>query len=107
MAVKQTYANSVSYATPSCLDALRGPTGGIIELPRALYWGPEQYVDLTDHSDLQRMYQAVIRIGTREDQETWLDADLLLDIWDSLVLPQRCIETWESTFVQLKGHSWR
>ncbi|TQO20626.1 hypothetical protein FB472_2265 [Rhodoglobus vestalii] len=37
MTAKQTYANTVFYATPSRLEALRGPASGVIELPRSLY----------------------------------------------------------------------
>lgn len=101
--MRRTYANSVEYSVPDSLDALAGPSSGVIELPRTLYWGPEQDVDLSDHSDTQRMYQAVVRIGTVDEQKEWLDRNTLIRIWPDLVLPIRCIAAWESRFPELSG----
>ena len=104
---KRTYSDAISYETPSSLDLLRGPKVGVIELPdelpRSLYWGPEPKVDLSDHDDVQRMYQAVVRVGTSDEQERWLDHARLVAIWPHLVLPVRCVDVWEGKFSELTG----
>ena len=70
----------------------------------ALYWGPEKTVNLQNLSDLQRMYQAVVRIGTEQQQSEWLHRDILLASWHDLVLPVRCLALWETTFPALTSH---
>ena len=103
--MKRTYAQNVEYETPASLDVLAGPSRGVIRLPRTLYWGPEVTTDLTDRNDVQRTYQAVVRIGTAEEQTRWLDRDLLLSIWGDLVLPARCVSAWQSRFPELADRS--
>lgn len=98
---KRVYANAVDYEFPVSLNELAGPSSGVIDLPRTIYWGPEEAVDLADLVDIQRMYQAVVRTGTRQEQERWLNRDLLLTAWPSLVLPVRCRTLWESKFSEL------
>lgn len=100
---KLVYADAVEYELPHSLESLSGPSGGFIELPRSLYWGPEQTVDLTDPSDVQRMYQAVVRIGTTQQQADWLNRDILLASWPDLALPLRCIALWQMAFPELTG----
>ena len=77
----------VRHETPSSLDGLAGPSRGVVELPRILYWGPEKSVDLSDCNDVQRMYHAVVRTGTAAEQDLWLNRDLLVSDWHELVLP--------------------
>ena len=78
-----------------------GPVSGVIDLPRTLYWGPEETVDLGDSVDVQRMYQAVVRTGTAAEQAEWLNRDILIAAWPNLVLPNRCIDLWKSNFPEL------
>lgn len=98
---KLVYANAVQYETPESLSELAGPASGVIELPRTLYWGPEEKIDLADPVDVQRMYQAVVRIGTAAEQSQWLNRDILIVMWKNLVLPPRCVDAWESNFPEL------
>ncbi|TFD75413.1 hypothetical protein E3T54_11820 [Cryobacterium sp. Sr8] len=98
---KFVYANAIEYEVPGSLNELAGPSSGVLDLPRTIYWGPEKTVDLADPIDLQRMYQALVRTGTREEQERWLNRDLLIATWPTLVLPVRCTAQWESKFSEL------
>lgn len=98
---KLVYANAIDYELPVSLNELAGPSSGVIDLPRTIYWGPEKTVDLADPVDVQRMYQAVVRTGTRQEQGRWLNLDLLIATWPSLVLPVRCRALWESKFSEL------
>ena len=98
---KLVYANTIEYETPDSLDSLMGPSVSVIELPRTLYWGPEKMVDMKNPSDVQRMYQAVVRIGTSQQQSEWLNRDVLLASWHDLVLPLRCLALWETKFPEL------
>jgi len=98
---KLVYANAIEYEIPASLSDLAGPASGVIDLPRTLYWGPEETVDLGDSVDVQRMYQAVVRTGTAAEQTEWLNRDILIAAWPNLVLPTRCIDLWESSFPEL------
>jgi hypothetical protein len=98
---KLVYANAIDYELPDSLAELAGPSTGVIDLPRTIYWGPEETVDLADPVDVQRMYQAVVRTGTVAEQIQWLNSDLLIAAWPNLVLPVRCVEAWESKFPEL------
>lgn len=64
---KLVYANAIEYELPGSLNELAGPSSGVIDLPRTIYWGPEERVDLVDPVDVQRMYQAVVRTGTKQE----------------------------------------
>jgi len=102
---KRIYANAVVYEHPKSLADLMGPAVGTFELPRTLYWGPESTVDLADPVDVQRMYQAVVRIGTAAEQTRWLNGRVLIGVWSNLVLPRRCAGEWESRFPELRATS--
>lgn len=97
-----TYANRVTFDLPVSLADLRGPQSGVVELSRGLYWGPELTVDLGNPSDVQRMYQAVIRIGTVDEQTELLDEEILRGVWPNLVLPPPCVKLWETRFPDLR-----
>ena len=99
---KLVFANTIEYEVPESLLDLTGPASGVIEIPRTLYWGPEETVDLADSVDVQRMYQAVVRTGTGVEQAQWLNRDILVSTWTDLVLPTRCVDAWESKFPELK-----
>lgn len=102
---KPVYASRIKYEVPGALSQLAGPLTGVIKLPRSIYWGPETTVDLADPVDVQRMYQAVVRSGTQQQQERWLNRNLLIATWPSLVLPVRCHMKWESEFSELTSLS--
>ena len=47
-------------------------------------------------------YQVVVREGTADQQEVLLNEALLRQIWLELVLPERCRDTWETAFAELR-----
>lgn len=101
MADKVLYKDVVPYEVPSSLDALRGPATGVLELPITVHWGPRRTFDL-DRPGLRRAaYRAIVREGTREVQQELLNADLLRQVWNELILPERCQRLWEETFPDL------
>lgn len=102
MTSKVLYRDVVPYSVPSSLDALRGPSAGVLELPITVHWGPRKSFDLERPGLLRAAYRAVVREGTVADQEALLNAELLRRVWPELVLPDRCRELWESAFPELK-----
>src|SRR5690554_2633920 len=99
---KFVYRNAVTYELPGSLSDLTGPSTGVINLPRTIYWGPAETVDLSDRVDVQRMYQALVRMGTVVQQVEWLNRHILIEAWPDLVLPTRCISHWEDSFPELQ-----
>lgn len=101
LAEKVLYKDIVPYEVPTSLKALRGPISGLLELPITVHWGPRREFDL-DRPGLRRAaYRAIVREGTREEQERLLNADLLWRVWPELILPDRCRALWEETIPEL------
>jgi hypothetical protein len=78
------------------LDALRGPTSGVVELPHRLFWYADRRFDLDDPAVLRWMYQIVLREAAAvKELETWLDGPTLILVWPSLYLPRGVRQAWE------------
>lgn len=90
------------YAIVEDLTQLRGPAGGVVELPHSVVWAPGgPKVDLDEPGGTAMAYQAVLAEGTVEDLEQVLHADRLIDVWPELMLDRRIRDMWESRFTQL------
>lgn len=96
------YADVVPYDVPSSMDALRGPSDGVLTLPVHVWWGPSPAFDLSSRADVLTAYRAVVREGRGIDQEAMLDRGLLLAVWSELRLPVRCRTVWEMSFSELR-----
>lgn len=95
----------IPYEVVGSLDALQGPGEGVLRLPHHVYWGPQAECDLGQTEGVFKAYQAILREGTRADQEQLLNAGLLVTVWDELMLPVRVRDLWENKFPQLAQHS--
>ena len=72
---------------------------GPVELPFHIRWtGPPKVYDLDDPRDRARVYEQVLREGTDDDVRYFIDADVLLRLWDELVLPPHVRRAWASWF---------
>jgi len=66
-----------------------------ITLPLHLNWSePNREFKLSERDQRARVYEIVLREGTPEDVLTYLDGALLVDLWDSLVLPRDLRAAW-------------
>jgi DNA invertase Pin-like site-specific DNA recombinase len=95
------FRDTKPYEAPASLDELHGPTGGALELPHSIYWGPERGVNLDTPSGIRKAYQAVLREGTAGEQALILNRDVLQREWAELALPDRVRVMWESRFPEL------
>jgi hypothetical protein len=96
------YVDQRHYVVPASLADLRGPTGGVIRLDRALDWSGDSTYDLDDPGDLQVMYQTVLnQAATVAELCRWLDGDRLRRLWPSLWLPARLRALWQARFPEL------
>ncbi|MDQ2875505.1 MAG: hypothetical protein M3Y33_12230 [Actinomycetota bacterium] len=88
--------------TAPCLDELRGPTSGVIELPNRLLWQPDRHVDLDNPALLAWAYQVVLREAASTDElRTWLDGPTLIRLWPGLYLPRWVRQAWEQRHPEL------
>ena len=101
MVGRMLYRDVVPYDVPTSLEALHGPSAGVLKLPVTVHWGPRHAFDLGQPGLLRAAYRAIVRDGTSTDQETLLNAVLLRRVWSQLVLPGRCRDLWEATFPEL------
>lgn len=91
------------YETPSAIEDLRGPAGGVLELPHSIYWGPDRTVDLDTQAGIRKTYQAALREGTAQEQMQILNREVLLTNWSELALPDRVRSLWEEQFPELRA----
>jgi hypothetical protein len=89
------------------LASLRGPSGGVVELPLRLYWsGSSPVFDLADPEMRRWLYQIVLREASRpEDLTGYLDRDMLVAVWPELYLPKGVRQAWEEHHLQLRAAS--
>ncbi|MFF5262209.1 hypothetical protein ACFY4C_25005 [Actinomadura viridis] len=96
------YADSRAYVVPESLDGLAGPASGVVELPTHLDWSEQRVYDLDDPAQAGLMYERVIRESSSpRDLAAYLNAELLVSLWDRLHLPVRVRRKWESAFPAL------
>jgi len=78
---------------------LRGPASGIVELPLSLHWSGDDSAarfDVGDDRQRPSLYATVLReAGEPGDLGTWLNGDVLVDVWPRLVLPPTVRAAWE------------
>ena len=92
---KSRFGETKPYFAPESIFDLRGPDCGSVKLPHAVYWGPDRWFNLTRRSSLRLFYQTVLQEGSIEDINIYLDREILLSIWNELLLPPRVIHLWE------------
>jgi hypothetical protein len=90
------------YVVADNLDDLHGPTSGTVTLPCHLDWSGDPTHNLDKPARLASMYKTVLNeAATVDDLNTWLDRQMLLQIWPSLWLPPRLRQLWEHRFAVL------
>jgi hypothetical protein len=68
---------------------------GVVELPLHLNWSDiGRRYDLRDQRQRARVYEIILREGTPDDIDTYIDGALLSDMWDELTLPAYIREAW-------------
>jgi hypothetical protein len=102
---RPTYASVRPYAAPpATLGALTGPTGGLIELPVTLDWGPHRIYDLSDEAERRMMYERVIcEAGSAEELARYLDGELVAELWHRLWLPMQVRALWHEHLPELSA----
>lgn len=101
MGSRVLYQDIKPYDVPASLGDLHGPRNGVLTLPLDVYWGPDPEADLATLSGVTKAYQAILREGASDMQEALLNRDVLLRIWDELLLPARVRSLWETRFPEL------
>jgi len=72
---------------------------GTVVLPMHVRWsGPTIRYDLSDRADRARVYEQILREGTRADVRRFIDPDELLRLWDDVVLPKNVRRAWATWF---------
>jgi hypothetical protein len=96
------YGDRKPYVVADTLAALKGPTHGVVSLPRHLDWSGRADYDLSRSTRLASMYKVVLsEAGSVDDLCTWIDGELLLRLWPTLWLPPQLRRRWEERFPEL------
>jgi len=89
------------YDAPARLADLAGPAVGVLHLSITVYWGPPRVFDLSHPGHVRSAYQAIVRDGRVVDQVALVNAELLVKVWPTLLLPVRVRGLWEDRFPEL------
>lgn len=88
---------------PDRLEILRGPTEGVVDLPRHLKWSGNSRYDLAQPGRMRDLYRAVLNeAASTEDLATYLDRESLIRLWPSIWLPAPVRRAWEERFPALQ-----
>ncbi len=76
----------------------------LVELPRHIKWSPPlRPYDLDDPADRLLVYEYVLREGGEEDIRRFIDPDVVLALWEDLVLPRGVRRAWHDYFTRVRG----
>ncbi|MBE8478413.1 hypothetical protein [Streptomyces justiciae] len=97
------YRQKFQQRLPASLDELRGPVRGVVDLPLHVAWSGLTSYDLDKPRQRMGLYRTVLHEGLREDLTSFLNQDVLLELWPTLRrLVGRTVRTvWEDAFPQL------
>jgi hypothetical protein len=99
----RTHAENRPYLLPETLGELAGPVTGVVQLPLRLDWSERTEFHLDDPQERNVMYERVIREATRaDDLRSYINEDVLRQVWSRLFLPTRARRIWEDHFPGLK-----
>lgn len=99
---RSSYADLRPHVVVDDLESLHGPTDSVVELPLRMDWSPKRRYDLADDGDRRLLYERALNEALRiEDLRTFLNGDLLVELWPRLWLPQQVRALWEERFGQL------
>ena len=97
-----SYGDRKPYVVAERLDDLRGPTEGTVNLPQHLDWSGNASYDLDKPTRLASMYRTVLNEASSvDDLRTWVDGQLLAQMWPTLWLPPQLRRLWEGRFPEL------
>ncbi|WP_112467786.1 hypothetical protein [Streptomyces triticisoli] len=82
---------------PKSLNELHGPTQGVVELPLHMAWSGMTSYDMGKPRQRMGLYRTVLHEGLRGNLPSYLNRDLLLQMWPVLrTLVGRTVRTvWE------------
>jgi hypothetical protein len=99
----RTYAENRPYVLPESLGELAGPLTGVIRLPLRLDWSEQTEFHLDDPAERNVMYERVIREATQvNDLRSYINGEVLRQVWGRLFLPHRVRRIWEDRFPDLR-----
>jgi hypothetical protein len=99
----RTYAENRPYLLPETLGELVGPVTGVVQLPLRLDWSERAEYHLDDPAERNVMYERVIREATKSDDlRSYLNEEVLRQVWRHLFLPARVRRSWEGRFPDLR-----
>ncbi len=99
----RTYAENRPYLLPETLGELAGPVTGVIRVPLRLDWSERTEFHLDDLAERNVMYERVIREATRvDDLRSYINEEVLRQVWGRLFLPARVRRSWEDRFPELR-----
>jgi hypothetical protein len=76
---------------------------GVIQLPFRLDWSERTELHLENPGERNVMYERVIREATRvEDLRSYLNEEVLRQVWGRLFLPVNVRRSWEDRFPDLR-----
>jgi len=87
-------------------DPPLGKSRGVVTLPLHVWWSePARTFDLSVAEDLRRAYGLILAEGTETDVREFINPELLMEVWDELLLPVNVRAAWEEAFAASGANS--
>ena len=78
-----------------------------MHLPISLDWGPNPVYDLSKDAEIRTFYERVLNESLSVAQlETFLNKEILVDLWPRLWPDREVRKLWEDRFPELAPQSW-
>ena len=75
---------------------------GLVKLPNHIAWSGQGPYDLDDRQGREHVYELVMTEGNADDVRTYVDLDVLADMWDTMRLAPHVREQW-ARFLRSRG----
>ena len=84
-------------------DRSLAKASGVVRMPAHIAWSEPFEYDLGDRCGLMLCYAAVMTEGLEDDVRFYIDFDVLLEVWDDLVLSPHVRAPW-TRWLADRGH---
>lgn len=96
------YGERKPVGLPDSLDALVGPTVGLVTLPISIDWSGSPTYDLDSPGVLESMYRTVLEEAfNADDLHRFLNREKLMELWPTMRLRPKVRRLWEEKFPEL------
>lgn len=91
------------FRVPAQISDLHGPSTGVLaDLPVHLNWTPITTYDLSNPTYVHEIYGQLLAVATESELAEFVNPELLIASWSTMVIPPAIRAEWERRFPELQ-----